>query len=490
MKKITLFFASFLMAAMTYAQCPAGTGGVWPTTPTTSNESGFVQTISTCNYTGEYSVVNGVTPGSTYSFTIELNSDSTPKYATVVNDADLSVIAFGPSPLTGVVMPVGVTSIRINWTDDAACVSETSSCHTTTILCTSCTPPPPPPGDVCTDAQLLTCGGSVMGDTSAAGVTNDLQGDCGSVDNDANNLWYYYDSSVAGVPENVTLSTCNNAAYDTSIAVYTGACGALTCYANNDDAPGCAGFTSEVSFVTDGSSTYYVMVEGFSAGDTGAFTMSMTCSAANPPPANDLCSSAEALTVGAAPAAGDNTDATSDINNPSCDLFGVIDDVWYSFVAPASGAVDINTVIGTALDANVAVYDDCAQTTELGCSAGNAGEAATVNGLTPGNTYYVQVWNGAPGSFTIEVVENTLSAGSFELNGFEYYPNPVTDVLTMNAQDKIDNVEIYNMIGQRVMTMKPDAVQSQVDMTNLSQGTYFVRVTINNVSETIQIVKR
>ncbi|NNK72502.1 MAG: T9SS type A sorting domain-containing protein, partial [Flavobacteriaceae bacterium] len=71
-----------------------------------------------------------------------------------------------------------------------------------------------------------------------------------------------------------------------------------------------------------------------------------------------------------------------------------------------------------------------------------------------------------------------------------YYPNPVTDVLTMNAQDKIDNVEIYNMIGQRVMTMKPDAVQSQVDMTNLSQGTYFVRVTINNVSETIQIVKR
>ncbi|REE08134.1 putative secreted protein (Por secretion system target) [Winogradskyella pacifica] len=73
---------------------------------------------------------------------------------------------------------------------------------------------------------------------------------------------------------------------------------------------------------------------------------------------------------------------------------------------------------------------------------------------------------------------------------FTYYPNPVTNTLTLNAQKSIENITVYNMLGQKVLRTDPNNIASELDMSSLSIGTYFVKVTIENVTQTIRVIKQ
>jgi len=238
----------------------------------------------------------------------------------------------------------------------------------------------------------------------------------------------------------------------------------------------------------------------------GTGNLTITCVPAATPPANDLCANAEPLAIGVSEA-GDTTNATSAIANPTCDQFGVISDVWYSFEAPATGIATVITSIISTDNAWIAVYDAC-DGTELGCASGATsgggdgsddlpgGKELELTGLTPGVTYYVQVWNdGATarrieGTFDIIVIEGTLSTTEFENElGFTYYPNPVNDNLSLYAQSSIENISVYNLLGQEVLRLNPNALNAELNMSELQTGAYFVKVTIENVTETVRIIK-
>ncbi|MDY2587656.1 T9SS type A sorting domain-containing protein [Winogradskyella aquimaris] len=73
---------------------------------------------------------------------------------------------------------------------------------------------------------------------------------------------------------------------------------------------------------------------------------------------------------------------------------------------------------------------------------------------------------------------------------FTYYPNPVQNTLTLNAQNTIENVTMYNMLGQEVLRATPNTVDSELDMSSLQDGTYFVKVTIANTTKTIRVIKQ
>ncbi|WP_104736102.1 T9SS type A sorting domain-containing protein [Hanstruepera ponticola] len=85
----------------------------------------------------------------------------------------------------------------------------------------------------------------------------------------------------------------------------------------------------------------------------------------------------------------------------------------------------------------------------------------------------------------------TLSTEDFLFNDklFTYYPNPVSNNLTIQAQKNIQNVTVYNMLGQEVLNNIPNTVESTVDMSNLKTGAYFVKVTIDNKTETIRVIR-
>jgi hypothetical protein len=85
----------------------------------------------------------------------------------------------------------------------------------------------------------------------------------------------------------------------------------------------------------------------------------------------------------------------------------------------------------------------------------------------------------------------TLSTNSFDNEAaFTYSPNPVKNKLTLNAQKDIQNIVVLNMLGQEVFRTAPNTVDSTINMNELSQGAYFVKVTIDNITETIRVIKQ
>ncbi|MBQ0768681.1 MAG: choice-of-anchor J domain-containing protein [Bizionia sp.] len=88
------------------------------------------------------------------------------------------------------------------------------------------------------------------------------------------------------------------------------------------------------------------------------------------------------------------------------------------------------------------------------------------------------------------IVDQTLSTQSFKNdNLFTYYPNPVENTLSLKGIKNIQNVAVVNMLGQEVLRAAPNAVTTEIDMSNLQAGAYFVKVTVENATKTIKIIK-
>ncbi len=68
------------------------------------------------------------------------------------------------------------------------------------------------------------------------------------------------------------------------------------------------------------------------------------------------------------------------------------------------------------------------------------------------------------------------------------YPNPASDYLTVNS-DKIQKVELYNELGQVVLTSNQRGVQT-ISLANLSKGTYVVKAYAEGAVATSKVVVR
>ena len=72
MKKITLFLTVLFLSVGIFAQCPPGPDGQYPNETITVVNDGVVNVINGCNYTTEFSVLDGLIIGDEYQFSIFL----------------------------------------------------------------------------------------------------------------------------------------------------------------------------------------------------------------------------------------------------------------------------------------------------------------------------------------------------------------------------------------------------------------------------------
>jgi hypothetical protein len=61
--------------------------------------------------------------------------------------------------------------------------------------------------------------------------------------------------------------------------------------------------------------------------------------------------------------------------------------------------------------------------------------------------------------------------------------------LNLSYTENISGVQIFNLLGQQVMTKAINANQSQIDMSSLATGAYLVKVTADNQVKTIKVFK-
>lgn len=70
---------------------------------------------------------------------------------------------------------------------------------------------------------------------------------------------------------------------------------------------------------------------------------------------------------------------------------------------------------------------------------------------------------------------------------FVAYPNPVTSVLNIASVSAIQKVEVVTITGQNIKTF--ENVNSQIDLSDINAGIYFVKVYTENGSSTQKIIK-
>ena len=72
---------------------------------------------------------------------------------------------------------------------------------------------------------------------------------------------------------------------------------------------------------------------------------------------------------------------------------------------------------------------------------------------------------------------------------FGIYPNPVSDMLNIEASENIEQVEVFTITGTKVFSQNSFTEKVEINTTNLSAGTYIIRMTTKNASEVRRFVK-
>ena len=205
------------------------------------------------------------------------------------------------------------------------------------------------------------------------------------------NIWYCYTATCTGT---VTVSLCGSS-YDTKLAVYSNcSCPATSGrrIASNDDknAVGCD-LQSEVTFNAVCGSQYLIEVGGYS-GYTGNGVITISCSGTpcSTSPANDNCSSAQAV-GNVSNLSFDTTYATFD-GPGSCNLKHS-PNLWYKYTATCTGTAVVS-LCGSSFDTLLAVYSgtSCSNLTSIGCNDDSCNQQSelTIN-VTANNTYWIAV---------------------------------------------------------------------------------------------------
>ena len=119
-----------------------------------------------------------------------------------------------------------------------------------------------------------------------------------------------------------------------------------------------------------------------------------------------------------------------------------------------------------------------------------------ITGLTPETQYEIQVqadcgdgnlseWTTAINATTTVGIENHL------LNSISLYPNPANDVVNVQCtMYNVQSVEVIDVYGKVINTLTVTDNPTQINVSNLAAGMYFVRVTTEEGTVTKSFVKR
>ena len=528
----------------------------------TEHSATYTTVMSDCD-AQEFSIeVNITDMGSAINLEVNDDQGSTSVMATSTGIVTMGPYTFGT--------PVVIT---IDNADDGNCSISSDS-----LTMNAC----PPANDNCSGAIELTVNSDLSCDVVTSGTTvaatqSMAASPCfGNPDDD---VWFSFEATATS--HQITISNVvavEGTSTDMYFQVLSGTCDDFTSLLCSDPNQ------NTVSGLTVGD-TYFVRV--YSYYDTSRQTFDICVGTFPPPPANDECSGAEALTVGADFASANiptsNAGATANSSDPlpTCDEYNFATngkDIWFTVIVPASGEVTLETRgdgSNSITDTGLQAYSGtCGDLTSLGCNAddgeGNFSKLELV-GLTAGETIYVRTWgyNGSFGSLLIaaygvvdpcdgitppeiespqsldegqtladvvvtagenltwytdedlteaadtseELTEGeytffvtqtvgdctseatevlitvTLSLSDFDTTQLKVYPNPTNGELNISYTDIINQVEVYNLLGQKVITQNFESNNVSLNVSHLSNGSYILILHANDMKQQVKIIK-
>ncbi len=365
-----------------------------------------------------------------------------------------------------------------------------------------------PANDDCATATLLTvnanylCGTFTSGtleDATASSIASDgATGSCPSVSTKANDdVWFKFIATE--LSHKIQIKNIDNGPADLYTNVYNGGI-AGNCPTTASDVPIYCSDPESINLngLTVGN-TYFIRIYSNSTA-SGATTTFDVCVGSMPvAPSNDSCGTAEVISSLPHNA---NYDATSATNNAgsitSSSCIDMNDGVWFKITGDG-GDISI-TASPDAWDLGVAVYSGVVCESTYTCvDDSNNGTIDVIEGVTftstLGTTYYINVaypsaTNNPEGVFDLAITSSTLSIDKILAKGFVYYPNPVENVLSMRANEPIQQISLYSVLGKEIKRVNQNDIQAELNLENLPTGAYFVKAFVGGSSGTFKILKK
>lgn len=92
-------------------------------------------------------------------------------------------------------------------------------------------------------------------------------------------------------------------------------------------------------------------------------------------------------------------------------------------------------------------------------------------------------------TFDVMILDPSLSTTDVNVDDFSLYPNPVQDQLNISTKETITAVSIYNILGQEVIAFDGDDVQKNINVSELSSGTYIVKIQVGDAASSRKFIK-
>ncbi len=86
-------------------------------------------------------------------------------------------------------------------------------------------------------------------------------------------------------------------------------------------------------------------------------------------------------------------------------------------------------------------------------------------------------------------VNKTLSVSDNNLNSFTFYPNPTKERIEFRANQSVDNISIYSILGKKVTTANVNLSNNNIDVSSLASGAYLMKVSIGSVTKNYKFIK-
>ena len=71
----------------------------------------------------------------------------------------------------------------------------------------------------------------------------------------------------------------------------------------------------------------------------------------------------------------------------------------------------------------------------------------------------------------------------------DMYPNPVSNKLNIETAGEIQQVSVYRLLGQEVLTKKPISNKTTLETTGLQKGVYITKITIDGKESVTKFIK-
>lgn len=119
----------------------------------------------------------------------------------------------------------------------------------------------------------------------------------------------------------------------------------------------------------------------------------------------------------------------------------------------------------------------------------------TISGLAENTEYFwsvdaINCFGVTPGTVWSFTTGAALSVEENQLVSFSVYPNPTSNILNIKTTKEIDNITVFNLLGQNVATFrKNDISNDSIDLSDLSQGLYLVKISAEGTTQTIRVTK-